>query len=84
MEWDIKYKKDAYRFLARNYSVDRVEKTLSGFIKEKVRADIKKLYGKLSGHYRLRLGKIRVIFKVDFNLRTIYIKKADFRGNIYK
>ncbi len=84
MEWELKFKKEAYRFLTKNYSVDRVEKTLLGFIKGKERADIKKLYGKLSGHYRLRLGKMRVIFKVNFDLRIIYIKKADFRGNIYK
>ena len=84
MEWKLKYKKEAYQFLIKNHSLDRVEKTLSGFIKGEKKADIKKLYGKLSGHYRLRLGKMRVILKVDFNLRTIYIKKADFRGDIYK
>lgn len=33
--------------------------------------------------YRLRVGKIRVIYEVNDKERAIYIHDIDFRGNIY-
>ncbi|RLA06172.1 MAG: addiction module toxin RelE [Gammaproteobacteria bacterium] len=43
--------------------------------------DIKKLSGKFSGKYRLRVGKLRFIFFIENNIIKIY--EAGFRGNIY-
>lgn len=45
--------------------------------------DIAKLKGR-KGHYRLRIGKIRTIFKVNKNQRTIYIEKIGYRKRIYE
>ena len=45
--------------------------------------DIAKLKGK-KGYYRLRVGKIRTIFKVSKKQRTIYIEKIGYRKQIYK
>jgi mRNA-degrading endonuclease RelE of RelBE toxin-antitoxin system len=33
--------------------------------------------------YRLRIGKIRVIYEIDFKKNILYIYDIDFRGNIY-
>lgn len=33
--------------------------------------------------FRLRTGKIRVVYEIDQNAKTIYIQDIDFRGNIY-
>jgi len=44
--------------------------------------DIKKLATK-GNSYRLRIGKIRVIYEVDFRKNILYIYDIDFRGNIY-
>ncbi|NEO44230.1 MAG: type II toxin-antitoxin system RelE/ParE family toxin [Moorea sp. SIO4A3] len=46
--------------------------------------DIKKMKGNWEGFYRLRIGKIRVIFTVDLTLGDIDIYTIGFRGNVYK
>ncbi len=33
--------------------------------------------------FRLRIGEIRIIFEVFSKKKIIYIKAADYRGNIY-
>ena len=46
--------------------------------------DIKALTGYWKGYLRLRVGKIRIIFQVDFVNYEIFIYEIDYRGNIYK
>ncbi len=46
--------------------------------------DIKKMKGDWQGFYRLRVGKNRIIFKVDFDLKDITIFVIGARGDIYK
>lgn len=84
MSWEFKYKRDAYKFLEQRNLWNEFEKTIASFIKKEKRADIKKMRGAYQGHYRLRMGKIRIIFKIDFESQIIYVKKADFRGDVYK
>ncbi|WP_269086997.1 type II toxin-antitoxin system RelE family toxin [Moorena bouillonii] len=40
--------------------------------------------GNWEGFYRLRIGKVRVIFTVDLTLADIEIYTIGFRGNVYK
>ena len=40
--------------------------------------------GDWQGFYRLRVGKNRIIFKVDFDLKGITIFAIGARGDIYK
>jgi len=46
--------------------------------------DVKKLKGRWEGYHRIRLGKIRVILKVNFEERRIYVDTIDYRGDVYK
>ncbi len=46
--------------------------------------DIKKLDGKWYGFFRMRIGKIRVIFKIDKENQLLLVYEIDFRGSIYK
>ncbi len=48
-----------------------------------VNMDIKKMKG-MGDVYRIRIGKIRVLFDVDKKDYAITIIKIDFRGNIYR
>jgi len=84
MSWEFKFKRDAYKFLDKLNVLNEFEKIIASFIKKEEGADIKKLHGKYKGHYRLRIGKIRIIFKIDFESQILYVKKADFRGDVYK
>ena len=46
--------------------------------------DIKKMKGDWQGYYRLRIGKNRVIFTVDFDSWDLIIYAIGARGDIYK
>ncbi len=46
--------------------------------------DIKKMKGNWEGFYRLRIGKIRVIFTVDLISGNVEIYTIGFRGDVYK
>jgi mRNA-degrading endonuclease RelE of RelBE toxin-antitoxin system len=84
MNWEIKYKKDAWKFISKNKLVDKFEASIKMFIKGEGRIDLKKLAGKLEGYYRLRIGNVRIILKFDFKRKIIFVKKVDFRENIYQ
>ncbi|MHA1713215.1 MAG: type II toxin-antitoxin system RelE family toxin [Candidatus Ranarchaeia archaeon] len=45
--------------------------------------DMAKLKGR-TGYYRIRVGKIRIIFKVDKPRRTIVIENIGHRKGVYK
>lgn len=46
--------------------------------------DIKKMKGSWKGFYRLRLGKIRVIFALNLNLGDIEIYTIGLRKDVYR
>lgn len=45
--------------------------------------DIAKLKGR-EDYYRMRVGNIRIIFKVNGNRKTIYVEKIEYRGKAYR
>jgi mRNA interferase RelE/StbE len=90
----IKLSKDAIKFL------DKANKSEGERIREKIIAlyysinnyglipfkelDIKRLAGEWKGFLRMRIGKVRVIFKIDTLNKELLIYQIDFRGKIYK
>jgi len=51
---------------------------------ESISVDVRKLKGEWKGYFRIRKGRLRVIFSVDFNDRVLYVERVDFRGKAYK
>jgi len=51
---------------------------------ETVAVDLRKTSGKWAGYYRVRVGKIRIIFSVDFDGQKILIEVIDNRGSAYR
>ncbi len=51
---------------------------------ENLNIDLKKLSGDWEGYYRLRRGKLRVLFSLNKNERVIFIERIDFRGDVYR
>jgi mRNA-degrading endonuclease RelE of RelBE toxin-antitoxin system len=45
--------------------------------------DIKKIVN-VVGFYRLRVGKMRVIFEIDKKQKQIWIRKVGYRGGMYR
>lgn len=46
--------------------------------------DIRKLKGEWSGYYRIRKGKLRIIFTIEKENKIIFIERIDYRGEVYK
>jgi len=83
MTWRFRYRKQAFIFLKDNELLEEVKHKILDFIHGK-RVDVKKLKGNWEGFLRLRIGKIRVIFKLDADRKIVEIYKAGFRGKVYK
>ena len=79
---DIKFSRHAEKFLAKLNDKQLVilVKAIQGLTEVPPKGDIIKLKG-YTHEKRLRVGTIRVIFKIDNN--TICVSDIDFRGNIY-
>ena len=45
--------------------------------------DIDKIGG-VDHFYRLRVGRVRAIFEVDFSRKEIWVRKVGYRGSVYK
>jgi mRNA-degrading endonuclease RelE of RelBE toxin-antitoxin system len=88
MKWRIDYSRDAQRFINEHNIQKEIKDEITNFLlkmkAENINVDIKKLYGKWQGYYRLRRGKIRIIFEVNKSEKVLYIEKVDFRGDVYK
>jgi len=85
MFYQIKYLKEAVEQLAkiprnvRNGILKAIDERLSV-----CPTKFKPLKGELIGYYRLRVGKYRVIYKVNSETITVLIIRVDVRGNVYR
>ncbi len=88
MKWDIQYSRDADQFIDKQNIRAEVREQLGFFLRkmkgESINVDVKKLKGEWKGYLRIRKGKLRVIFSVDFRERVFYVERVDFRGKAYK
>ncbi len=88
MKWVIRYSNSANKFIKKeNIQLvvnEALRKVLLKLIKtEEVNIDVKKLFGNWDGYYRIRKGKIRIIFKLETKDHVLYVDKIDFRGDVY-
>jgi mRNA interferase RelE/StbE len=90
----LRFSKSAVKFLAKidTKDVNRIREKLANLlhlIEEQgiipfTELDIKKLRGDWDGFFRLRVGKIRIIFTVDSDADEVLVYEIDFRGDVYK
>ena len=87
--WKINLSKQADKFIKKKKIKD--DEILS-FINKYINyskgsdenIDVKSMKGKWKGYHRIRIGRIRMILKVDFKEKTIFVDRVDYRGNVYK
>lgn len=89
MEWAISLSRQAEKFLAQNHLADtfvtkQISKAVRKFSGETVALDLRGMTGTWSRHFRIRSGKIRIIFSIDFYEKKVLVEVVDFRGNVYK
>ncbi|MDP1722508.1 MAG: type II toxin-antitoxin system RelE/ParE family toxin [Candidatus Gottesmanbacteria bacterium] len=83
--YNVLFTKQAEKNLARLASYDtknilrRLQQLTVPFSKN---LDIKKIVG-TPGFYRLRSGSVRALFEVLEKQKEIWVRKIDYRGNIY-
>jgi len=86
--WRIDYSRDSIEFINKNRLQDKVREELMKFLVAMKRGqapiNLKKLEGKWAGYYRLRKGKIRIIFYITKLEKVLYVERVDFRGNVYR
>ncbi len=92
MAWKVEFKKETFRFLTRQdkETQERIRSSLKLLLEYLGKGifpfremDIRRLKGKRKGFMRLRIGKVRVILKIDVENKTIRIYTIDYRGNVY-
>jgi mRNA interferase RelE/StbE len=90
----VKFRKQAVKFLQKANSEDvaKIQSQLNQLltvIEQQgiipfTELDIKKMRGDWEGFYRLRVGKMRVIFIVDFDSSQLEVYTIGARGDVYK
>ena len=90
----VKFRKQAIKFLQKTNPEDvaRIRAQLSRLllaVEEEgeipfAELDIKMMKGKWDGFYRLRVGKVRILFTVNFESTEIEIRVIGTRGDVYK
>jgi len=94
MTLEVQYLKRADKFFAKNSHTLSKEKSTQHIIKsikkivlkEDINIDVKQLKGNFKNHYRVRMGKIRILFELENNEVKIIaiVNDIDFRGDVYK
>ncbi|MDO8728423.1 MAG: hypothetical protein Q7K26_00870 [bacterium] len=89
MDWKINFSRQAEKFLRQRHLLDEfvinpVKLAIRKLRGETVAINLKRLSGKWAGCYRVRVGKIRIIFATDFNEQKILIEVVDNRGGAYR
>ena len=88
MKWSVEYSRNADRFIQAEDIQDEVRKHIESFLRklqgESINLDVKKLKGKWKDYFRIRKGKLRIIFSIDTASRALYVERIDFRGDAYK
>lgn len=88
----LKFSKSAVKFI-NNLSEKEQLKIKQKYLVEKINEDknipfqelnIKTLTGNWKGYLRLRIGKIRIIFRINSIDNELLIYEIDYRGSIYK
>lgn len=89
MDWSISLSRQAEKFLIQHrmpdeFVVEAVQKALKRFAGEPVAVDMRRLTGKWAGHFRVRVGKVRIIFSLNFPQHRVLVEIIDNRDRVYK
>lgn len=88
MKWEISFSNSSLKFIEKENItegdvVEVARKTILKFQGEDLNVDIKKLKGKWTRFYRIRIGKLRIIAEFNFDNFSVLIEEIDWRGRVY-
>lgn len=89
MSWEIGVSKQAEKFLKQHHLPDSfasesIQKAIQKLQGGTIAVDIKQLSGKWGGCFRIRIGKNRIIFSINFEKQIVLVEVIDNRGGAYK
>lgn len=93
MEWKIRIHRKALKFLEEIPKEERkrVEDRLNDLLNSlesgtllHTRLDVKKLKGAWEGFFRLRVGKTRIIFKIEVENKDVLVYNIHYRKQAYE
>jgi len=89
MNWETGLSRQAEKFLRQRrlpdeFVIKPVRLAVRKLRGEMVAINLKRLVGGWAGCYRVRIGKIRIIFSIDFDEQKILIEVVDNRGGVYR
>jgi len=93
MRVEIFYSKEVDKFIENNQNLIskiEIEKLIILSIKkitkiEVVSIDVMAMKGNYNGYFRIRKGKLRIIFRINLEMiHIVTVEKIDFRGSVYK
>ncbi|MDP2651529.1 MAG: hypothetical protein Q8O94_00120 [bacterium] len=89
MDWRIDVSRQAEKFLSHNHLPDSflsdpLAKAILKFSGKSIAIDLKRLSAEWEGFYRIRIGKIRIIFSADVYECSLFVEVIDYRGGAYK
>ena len=85
----VEYSKQAAKFISTQdkNTKQRIKHGIEGLTKTPPKGDIKPLQAYINKTYRLRIGKLRIIYRYDTGInqrQILFISDINFRGDIYK
>lgn len=89
MDWEIGFSRQAEKFLSQRhlpdeFAIEPVQRAIKKLHGEKVAVNLRRLSDKWADCYRVRVGKIRIIFSINFDKQKILIEVIDNRGSAYR
>ncbi|MFQ5823416.1 MAG: type II toxin-antitoxin system RelE/ParE family toxin, partial [bacterium] len=89
MKWHIEISKASQKFIKKNgirddEIISHLRRAIYKLQGKEGKVDLKKMKGDWKDFFRIRTGKMRIIFKTDFDHRKIFVDRIDFRGDVYK
>ncbi len=88
-QWEIIFSRESLKFLLKNRLPEMmVTEAIVLAIKKisggDVNVDLKKLHPPYEGCFRVRVGRIRIIFSLNFTLYSVDVIEVNWRGSAYK
>ncbi len=87
--WKIEISKQAEKFIKKeniddNELLSLIQKLLNYLKGKDENINAKKLNGKWQGYHRIKIGRTRIILKIEFREKVIFVNRIDYRGDVYK
>jgi mRNA-degrading endonuclease RelE of RelBE toxin-antitoxin system len=89
MDWSISLSHQARKYLKQRHIPHEllfgvVRKAIRRILGESIAVDLKALGNVWGDHYRVRIGKMRIVFSIDLDEQSVLVEVIDNRDRAYR